>query len=103
MDAAPELSSATHSVPGTTLFQGTVKITTRSLQLPVRYSTNEVILPSGARCHVTDGECNDADGITTYWSVLPIDSCQFNRYCTRDQLIGLPQLLHKRKRPPSTL
>lgn len=60
--------------------QGTVKITTRSLQLPVRYNTNEVILPSGARCHVTDGECNDADGMTTYWSTLPIDSCQFNRY-----------------------
>ena len=60
--------------------QASIKITTRRLELPVKHSTNEVILPSGARCHVTEGECNDADGTTTYWSVLPIDNCHFSRY-----------------------
>ncbi|CAL1672026.1 unnamed protein product [Lasius platythorax] len=78
MDAAPELSDP-FGTWDNVVVQGTVKIT-KSLQLPARYSTNEVILPSGARCHVTNGGCNDADGMTTYWSVLPIDSCQFNRY-----------------------
>lgn len=39
-----------------------------------------MILSSGARCQVTQGECNDADGTTTYWSILPADNCHFSRY-----------------------
>lgn len=60
--------------------QATVKISIRKLELPVKHATNEIIFPSGTRCRVTEGECYDADGMITYWSVLPMDSCHFNRY-----------------------
>lgn len=46
----------------------------------MKYATDEVILPSGARYKATAGECNDADGTTTFWTTLPQDSCQFRRY-----------------------
>lgn len=60
--------------------QATVKIATRKLELPIKYATDEAILPSGARCKASDGECNDANGMTTFWTTLPRDSCQFRRY-----------------------
>lgn len=46
--------------------QAAVKITTRKLELPLKYATNEAILLSGARCKASDGKCNDADGMTTF-------------------------------------
>lgn len=60
--------------------QASVRITTRKLELPIKYASNEAVLPSGARCRATDGECNDADGMTTFWATLPQDTCQFRRY-----------------------
>ena len=60
--------------------QATVKITTRQMELPVKHSTNEVILPSGTRCPAMEGECYDADGTMTFWRTLPTDTCQFNKY-----------------------
>lgn len=60
--------------------QASIKITTRRIEIPIKHSTNEAILPSGAHCSATIGECNDADGMTTYWAVVPPDSCRFNRY-----------------------
>lgn len=60
------------------IVQASIKITTRELTLPVKYKSNEIILPLGARCRATAGECNDAD--ETYWNVIPQDNCQFSRY-----------------------
>lgn len=60
--------------------QASIKITTRELTLPIKYTSNEIILPLGARCRATTGECNDADGTMTYWNVMPRDNCQFSRY-----------------------
>lgn len=62
------------------IVQAIVKITTRRFQISIKHSTNEVILPSGVRCKVTNGACHDADGTETYWSVIPTDSCDFNHY-----------------------
>ena len=44
--------------------------------------TNEVILPSGVRCAAANGRCTDANGVHTFWSVFPTDSCHFDRYET---------------------
>ncbi|KAL6419051.1 hypothetical protein ACFW04_011608 [Cataglyphis niger] len=60
--------------------QASIKIATRRLELPIKYATNEIVLPSGSRCRATEGECSDADGTTTYWQILPTDSCNFRRY-----------------------
>jgi hypothetical protein len=60
--------------------QALLKITTRKLKLSIKYSSNEIILPLGARCLASEGECNDADGTTIYWATISADSCQFRRY-----------------------
>ncbi|KAL6416792.1 hypothetical protein ACFW04_013166 [Cataglyphis niger] len=60
--------------------QASIKIATRRLELPIKYATNEIVLPSGSHCRATEGECSDADGTTTYWQILPTDSCNFRRY-----------------------
>lgn len=62
------------------IVQAAIKITTRRFQILIKRSTNEVFLPSGVRCRVTDDACHDADGTETYWSVIPTDSCNFNHY-----------------------
>lgn len=46
--------------------QAIVKISVKTFEVPIRHSTNEVILPSGVRCKATDGGCHDSDGTETY-------------------------------------
>lgn len=60
--------------------QATVRITLRNLDISVKRSSNEIILPSGTRCPVTDRTCQDSDGAETYWTAPPEDSCHFDRY-----------------------
>lgn len=60
--------------------QATVRITLRDLEISVKRSSGEVILPSGTRCPVTDRMCQDFDGAETYWITLPEDSCHFDQY-----------------------
>lgn len=60
--------------------QASIKITTRKLELPIKYSTNEIILPAGVRCLATDWECIDADGMATFWTTVPRDNCQTQKY-----------------------
>lgn len=60
--------------------QATVRISTKTFQVPIKHSSNEVILPSGVRCKATDGECYDTDGTETYWTIVPEDNCHFSHY-----------------------
>lgn len=60
--------------------QATVRITLRDLEVSVKRSSGEVILPSGTRCPVTDRTCQDSDGAETYWTALAEDSCHFDQY-----------------------
>lgn len=60
--------------------QASIKITLRSFTAPIKYSSNEVILPSGTHCIVSKAECIDIDGSGTYWSPAPGDKCRFDMY-----------------------
>lgn len=60
--------------------QATARITLRDLEISIKRSSGEVILPSGTRCPVSDRTCQDSDGAETYWAALPEDSCHFDQY-----------------------
>jgi len=60
--------------------QASVRITLRNFEVPIRRSTNEIILPSGLHCKVAPGQCLDTDGRDTFWSAVPEDSCHFGHY-----------------------
>lgn len=53
--------------------QAIVKISVRTFEIPIKHSSNEVILPSGVRCKATTGRCHNADGTETFWKTLPAD------------------------------
>lgn len=60
--------------------QATIRVALRSFETSVKRSSGEVLLPSGVRCPASSRTCQDADGSETFWSPLPADSCQFDRY-----------------------
>jgi len=60
--------------------QASVRITLRNFEVPIRRSTDEIILPSGLHCKVAPGQCLDTDGGDTFWSAVPEDSCHFGHY-----------------------
>lgn len=68
------------------IVQASVRITLRRMQLPIKHATNEVILPYGARCLATEGECNDADGTMTTgrWLQQTAASLTSTTYYTRE-------------------
>lgn len=60
--------------------QASVKITLKEMQAPIHRSTGRITLPDGTRCPVNEGGCLDSDGAETYWPVLPVDTCHFDKY-----------------------
>lgn len=60
--------------------QATLRITLRDLEVSVKRSTNELMLPSGTRCSANARTCQDFDGAETYWTALLTDSCHFDNY-----------------------
>lgn len=60
--------------------QASVKITLRNFETSVKRSTGHVILPTGTQCPLTEGTCLDSEGAETFWSIIPVDSCHFDRY-----------------------
>lgn len=62
------------------IVQAAIRITLLTVEVPIKRITGEVVFPSGARCFVQKGYCLDADGIESYWTPTPVDSCHFDRY-----------------------
>lgn len=62
------------------IVQATIKIATKKFQISIKHTSNEIILPSGVRCKATAGECHNADGTQTYWTLVPPDRCNFRHY-----------------------
>lgn len=60
--------------------QASVKIILQESRVPVRRSTNQVMLPSGERCDTTPGYCYDQDGGESYWKNTPSHPCDFEQY-----------------------
>lgn len=60
--------------------QATVRIILRELEVNIKRSNNELILPTGTRCAAAAETCQDSDGAETYWTTQPVDSCHFDRY-----------------------
>lgn len=60
--------------------QAVVRIVLREFEASVKRSSDELILPSGARCPAAARMCYDTDGAESYWLNLAVDSCHFDRY-----------------------
>ncbi|KYN08239.1 hypothetical protein ALC62_00780 [Cyphomyrmex costatus] len=62
------------------IVQAVVKITLRTLELPVKRKLGHVVMPSGTFYTIANRYCIDADGSETYWSPVAIDNCHFDQY-----------------------
>lgn len=60
--------------------QAILRITLKTFEMPVKRSTGQAILPSGAQCKLAHGYCLDSEGSETFWTPLTVDHCHFDRY-----------------------
>jgi hypothetical protein len=61
------------------IVQATIRITLKDYEAPIERTTSQLIRPSGQRCDARRGECLDSENGQTFWSVIPQESCQFDR------------------------
>lgn len=57
-----------------------LKIHLRNSNVPYNFKSNKIILPSGTRCDLNDGECRDSDGYSTFWDIVQSNNCEFKEY-----------------------
>ncbi|XP_076384601.1 uncharacterized protein LOC143263768 [Megalopta genalis] len=60
--------------------QAIVKITLKTFRAPVKLNSNQLYLPNGQRCALSEEYCMDAEDGYTYWTGLPEDPCRTNNY-----------------------
>ena len=62
------------------LVQGYVRITLTEYWADVNLNNDQLHLTSGTKCKVTDSKCLDMEGGNTFWSPLPQDRCNTDKY-----------------------
>lgn len=62
------------------LVQGTLKITLTAYTAQTNLDNDRIHLKSGVTCRMSDTMCLDTEGGNTFWSALPEDRCNTDRY-----------------------
>ena len=62
------------------LVQGHIDVTLQSYKSQISLKNDKIHLRSGVTCRYSDTNCLDQEGGYTFWTPLPEDRCNFNKY-----------------------